>query len=82
MSDARGEPTVVSTATAVPAHAASQAEVKARFRALLPLPQRRLEAAGELFDHAGVERRYSVEPLEVLGRPRATSAPRATACAR
>lgn len=74
MSDARGEPTVVSTATAVPAHAASQAEVKARFRALLPLPQRRLEAAGELFDHAGVERRYSVEPLEVLGRPRALGA--------
>jgi alkylresorcinol/alkylpyrone synthase len=69
-----GEPTVVSTATAVPAHAASQEEVKARFRALLPLPPRRLDAAGELFDHAAVERRYSVEPLAALGRPRALGA--------
>jgi alkylresorcinol/alkylpyrone synthase len=65
-----GEPTLVSTATAVPAHGASQAEVKARFRELLPLPARRLDAAGELFDHAAVERRHSVEPLSALGRPR------------
>jgi alkylresorcinol/alkylpyrone synthase len=65
-----GEPSVVSTATAVPAHTATQAEVKARFRELVRLPARRLDAAGELFDHAGVERRYSVEPLAALGCPR------------
>jgi alkylresorcinol/alkylpyrone synthase len=63
-------PIIVRTATAVPAHTASQDEVKERLRALLPLPARKLDAAMELFDHAAVERRYSVEPLSALGNPR------------
>jgi alkylresorcinol/alkylpyrone synthase len=64
-------PTIVSTATAVPAHSASQSEVKERLRAVLPpLSPRRLEAAMELFDHAAVERRFSVEPVAHLGQPR------------
>ena len=56
----KGAPIIVRTATAVPAHAATQDEVKDRLRALLPLPPRQLEAAMALFDHAAVERRYSV----------------------
>src|SRR5262245_43161681 len=63
-------PAIVSTVTAVPAFSASQAEVKARLREVFDLPARRLDAAMELFDHAGVERRYSVEPIERLGVPR------------
>jgi len=63
-------PTIVSTATAVPAHSATQGEVKDRVRAVLPLSPRRLEAAMELFDHAAVERRFSVEPVERLGQLR------------
>ncbi len=66
----KGAPIIVRTATAVPAHSASQDEVKDRLRALLTLPPRKLEAAMELFDHAAVERRYSVEPLSTLGNPR------------
>jgi alkylresorcinol/alkylpyrone synthase len=66
----KGAPIIVRTATAVPDHSASQNEVKDRLRALLPLPPRKLEAAMELFDHAAVERRYSVEPLAALGNPR------------
>jgi alkylresorcinol/alkylpyrone synthase len=66
----KAAPIIVRTATAVPAHAATQDEVKDRLRALLPLPARKLEAAMELFDHAAVERRYSVEPLAALGTPR------------
>ncbi|HVV51073.1 MAG TPA: 3-oxoacyl-[acyl-carrier-protein] synthase III C-terminal domain-containing protein [Polyangia bacterium] len=66
----KAPPIIVKTATAVPAHSASQEEVKTRLRALLPLPARRLDAAMELFDHAAVERRYSVEPVETLGNPR------------
>jgi alkylresorcinol/alkylpyrone synthase len=63
-------PAIVSTVTAVPAFSASQEEVKARLRQVFDLPARRLDAAMELFDHAGVERRYSVEPIDRLGVPR------------
>ena len=63
-------PSIVSTATAVPAYAATQGEVKDRLRAVLPLPARKLEAAMELFDHTAVERRFSVQPLSELGIPR------------
>jgi alkylresorcinol/alkylpyrone synthase len=66
----RPAPAIVSTATAVPAHAATQNEVKARVGEVFDLPARRLDAALELFDHAAVDRRYSVEPLEALGRSR------------
>jgi alkylresorcinol/alkylpyrone synthase len=69
-----GAPTIVSTATAVPAYSATQDEVKARLRQLFDLPTRRLDAAMELFDHAAVERRYSVEPVEQLGQTRSLSA--------
>jgi alkylresorcinol/alkylpyrone synthase len=57
----------MSTVTAVPAFSATQAEVKARLREVFDLPARRLDAAMELFDHAAVERRFSVEPLDRLG---------------
>jgi alkylresorcinol/alkylpyrone synthase len=63
-------PAIASTVTAVPAYSATQAEVKARLRNIVDLPGRRLDAAMELFDHAGVERRFSVEPIDRLGAPR------------
>lgn len=63
-------PTIVSTATAVPPFSASQDEMKERLRALFALERRRMEAAMALFDNAAVERRYSVEPVEALGKPR------------
>jgi alkylresorcinol/alkylpyrone synthase len=66
----KAAPIIVGTATAVPAHTASQGEVIAHLRTLLPLAPRRLDAAMELFDHAAVERRYSVEPLARVGEPR------------
>lgn len=65
-----GAPTIVSTATAVPAHSATQDEVKAQLRRLFDLPPRRMDAAMEIFDHAAIERRYSVAPVEELGQPR------------
>src|SRR5262249_19817103 len=54
-------------ATAVPPHAATQDEVKARLRKLLPLDARKLDAALSLFDQTAVERRHSVYPLDELG---------------
>jgi alkylresorcinol/alkylpyrone synthase len=63
-------PAIVSTFTAVPAYSATQTAVKARLREVFDLPARRLDAAMELFDHAAVERRFSVEPIEQLGVPR------------
>jgi alkylresorcinol/alkylpyrone synthase len=64
------DPRIVATATAVPPHTATQDEVKARLRALLPLDARRLEAALSLFDHTAVERRHSVYPIGDFGRRR------------
>ncbi|HVV16596.1 MAG TPA: 3-oxoacyl-[acyl-carrier-protein] synthase III C-terminal domain-containing protein [Polyangia bacterium] len=66
-------PTIASTATAVPLHAASQEEVKTHLRGMLPLPARRMDAAMEMFDHVAVDRRYSVEPLAQLGAVRGIS---------
>ena len=63
-------PAIASTVTAVPRYSATQAQVKARMREVLDLPARRLDAAMEFFDHAAVERRFSVEPIERLGVPR------------
>jgi len=47
-------PSIVGSVTAVPGFSATQAEVKARLREQFDLPPRRLDAAMELFDHAGV----------------------------
>lgn len=66
-------PSIIGSVTAVPGFSATQAEVKARLREVLDLPSRRLDAAMELFDHAAVERRFSVEPIERLGVPRSLS---------
>jgi alkylresorcinol/alkylpyrone synthase len=66
-------PAIAGVVTAVPAFSATQDEVKARLRGLLDLPERRLDAAMALFDHAAVERRYSVEPIDRLGVPRPLS---------
>jgi alkylresorcinol/alkylpyrone synthase len=63
-------PRIVATATAVPPYTATQEEVKARLREMLPLDARRLEAALSLFDHTAVERRHSVYPITEFGRPR------------
>jgi alkylresorcinol/alkylpyrone synthase len=66
----QNRPTIVSTATALPAYSATQDEVKERVRAVWPLSERRLAAAMELFDNAAVERRFSVEPVARLGQAR------------
>ncbi|HWJ57852.1 MAG TPA: hypothetical protein VNR90_16535, partial [Vicinamibacterales bacterium] len=63
-------PAIASTFTAVPPYAATQEQVKARLRDVFDLPARRLDAAMELFDHAAVETRYSVEPIDRLGTRR------------
>ena len=73
MSSGGPPPAIASTVTAVPPYSATQTQVKARLRELFKLPGRRLDAALELFDHAAVERRFSVEPIEHLGTPRTLS---------
>ena len=66
----KAAPIIVRTATAVPGHSATQDQVKERLRGLLALPARKLDAVMELFDYTAVERRFSVEPLSELGKPR------------
>jgi len=68
--DVEADPRIVATATAVPPNAATQEEVKARLRTLLPVDARRLEALLTLFDHTAVERRHSVYPISEFGRRR------------
>jgi alkylresorcinol/alkylpyrone synthase len=62
--------TIGPTAVAVPAHVLSQEAVKRAVAAMVPLRAQRLEAVMALFDGAGVERRYSVLPVEALHDPR------------
>jgi alkylresorcinol/alkylpyrone synthase len=63
-------PRILATATAVPEFSATQAEVKAQLRTVLPLSPSRMDAAMALFDHTAVECRYSVEPVAALAQPR------------
>jgi alkylresorcinol/alkylpyrone synthase len=67
-------PTIVQTATAVPAHILDQDSIKRALCELLPLPPRKLEAALGLFDHALVDRRYSVLPIDQLRARRSLTA--------
>ena len=62
--------TIGPTAVAVPEHLLTQADVKRAVGALVPLARDRLAAVLSLFDGAGVERRYSVLPVEELHRRR------------
>ena len=60
--------TIVATATAVPAHAAGQPAVQRALRALFPLDGRRMNAVMTIFENAQIENRYSVYPVEQIGR--------------
>src|SRR2546430_144634 len=61
-------PTILATTTAVPRHTASQGEVKKALRTLFPLEPRRLEAVMAIFDHAQIDKRYSVFPVDNIGK--------------
>jgi len=63
--------TIVATATAVPPHSATQAQVKAAFAQLLALSPKRLAAVMAIFDNSQIERRHSVYPLQAVGQRRA-----------
>jgi alkylresorcinol/alkylpyrone synthase len=65
--------TIGPTAVAVPEHILTQADVKAAVEALIPLRPDRLAAVLSLFDGAGVDRRYSVLPVEGLHQRRELS---------
>jgi alkylresorcinol/alkylpyrone synthase len=62
--------TIVATATAVPAHAASQTAVQGMLRTLFPLHCRRMDAVMAIFQNAQIDNRYSVYPVEQIGRRR------------
>jgi alkylresorcinol/alkylpyrone synthase len=67
---AEGAATIVSMATAVPSHVMTRDEVKAAVARIFPLEPRRLAGLMALYDHACVDRRYSVLPLQQVVAPR------------
>jgi alkylresorcinol/alkylpyrone synthase len=67
-----GAPTIVQTATAVPAHVLSQQSVK-ELCEQMPLPAGRRPLVMALFDHAQVETRSCVMPFEQLRERRSLS---------
>jgi alkylresorcinol/alkylpyrone synthase len=73
-------PTIVQTATAVPVHALDQESVKQALCEVLPLPRRKVEGVLAMFDHAWVDRRYSVLPIGELRARRSLT--ETTACYR
>ncbi len=62
--------TLTATTTAVPPYPLKRTEVQAALRTAFRLDERRLAAAMAIVDHAQVEQRYGVFPLEYLIRPR------------
>jgi alkylresorcinol/alkylpyrone synthase len=73
-------PTIIQTATAVPAHVLDQEAVKQALCEVLPLPRHKVEGVLALFDHAWVDRRYSVLPINELRARRSLT--ETTACYR
>ena len=67
------ESAILALATAVPEHCFEQEEVKRVLGPLLPVASTRLHAVMAMFDHAMVQRRFSVLPLEQLREPRSLS---------
>lgn len=62
--------TISAIATAVPDHCFTLAEAKACLPRAMPLAPERLPAIHSIFDHAGVDRRYSPFSIEHLTRKR------------
>jgi alkylresorcinol/alkylpyrone synthase len=62
--------TIVATATAVPAHTASQTAVQRVLRTVFPIDARRMDAVMTLFENAQIDNRYSVYPVEQIGQRR------------
>ncbi len=63
-------PTLSAIATAVPSFQFGLAEAKRCLAEVMPLSAERLALAGSVFDHAGVERRFSAYPIDYLVRRR------------
>lgn len=63
-------PTIVTTATAVPPYVMTQAQARQAVSQAFRLDPRRLALVTDLFDHAQVERRYTVFPLDYLVQQR------------
>lgn len=66
----RGVPTIAATATATPPFVLDREQVKEAVAGIFALSPRRLAALMAIHDHAQVDQRYSVFPLEHLIRPR------------
>jgi alkylresorcinol/alkylpyrone synthase len=62
--------TLAGTTTAVPCYPLRRTEVQQALRTAFQLDERRLATALAIVDHAQVEQRYGVFPLEYLIRPR------------
>src|ERR1044071_6725233 len=62
--------TILATATAVPEHTASQTAVQQALRRVFPIDGRRMDAVMAIFENAQIDNRYSVYPVEQIGRRR------------
>ncbi len=65
---------IMAVATALPEHRLPQTRVRQVVSDMVDGSATRREAVGKLFDHACVDTRFSVLPLELLSRPRTLSA--------
>ena len=62
--------TIAATATALPAHEIGREEVKTYLQRVFSLDATRLEAMLAIVDHSQVKRRYCIQPVEDIIRPR------------
>jgi predicted naringenin-chalcone synthase len=62
--------TIAATTTAVPPYPLPRADVKQALQTAFRLNERRMASVMSIIDHAQVEQRYSVFPLEYVIQPR------------
>ena len=62
--------TIAATATAVPPHVLTSADVKTYIRRVFDLEERRLDAMMAVIDNAQVFKRHAIFPVEYIVEPR------------
>jgi alkylresorcinol/alkylpyrone synthase len=65
--------TIAATATALPEHTITRADVKYHLGRVFDIPERKLEAMMSIVDNARVHQRHSIFPVEYTVEPRALS---------
>ncbi len=68
-----GQSTIAATATALPPHTITRADMKYYMGRVFDIPERKVEAMMSIVDNARVDKRHAIFPMDYIVEPRALS---------